>query len=173
VKDHTFAFLATVGTSLVLWESTDSGLSWSSKTILTAPYPISMPSIGADSAGRIGVSWFERNTSTAPPFTPPTVAERERFAYIDGDGNLSTPVTVGAAWWNNYSPTYGANWRQGDYIQIRATPNGFATIAPQGPPIVAGPEAVNVEGNVDGVVVANIGLHGRGGEIRRRNRNRG
>jgi hypothetical protein len=36
------------------------------------------------------------------------------------------------------------------------------TISPQGRPIIAGPQAVNVEGNVDGVVVANINIHGRG-----------
>lgn len=161
VNDHTFAFLETVGTSqLVLWESTDSGLTWHSKTVITTPYPLLMPSIGTDREGRIGVTWFEQNTSTAPPFNPPNVAERQRFAYIDPDGKVSNPVTVGAAWWNLYSPTYASEWRQGDYIQVRATPDGFVTIAPQGPPIVAGPEAVNVEGNVDGVVVANIKIHG-------------
>jgi hypothetical protein len=173
VNNHTVAFLAgdrqayaQNGTwQMDLWESTDSGLTWSSKPVLTSPYPIVMPAIGTDRQGRIGVTWFEANTSTAPPFTPPTLGERERFAYIDRDGNLSTPVTVGAAWWNAYTPTYGYNWRQGDYIQVRATPGGFATIAPQGPPLVAGPEAVDVEGNVDGVVVANIDVQpseGRG-----------
>jgi hypothetical protein len=97
----------------VLWESTDSGLTSPARRYsrhrIRSPCRRLAPTPPAVSVSR----GLRRTRSTAPPFAPPTVAERDRFGYIDRDGNLSTPVTLGAAWWNNYRPTDGFDWRRG------------------------------------------------------------
>lgn len=172
VGRHTVAFLAADRAAYVddgifqldIWRSTDEGRTWWSKPVLQSPRPIVMPAIGSGRHGRIGVTWLEANPSTSGVFTPPNLGERQRFAYINRRGVASQPITIGASWYNAYSPADGKNWRNGDYIQVRGTPDGFATVAPQGQPLVAGRHAVKVHG-VDGIVVAQIKIadrsHGR------------
>jgi hypothetical protein len=122
-----------------------------------------LASVAAGRHGNLGLVWDEINTHAAD-CSGPTIPTRSRFAASDDAGKRwSSPLTLGAAWWNLASGLRGSGgfsgYFVGDYQALAATPSGFTTATVQGRPLVAG--APPIKGD-NGVMVANILSSGRG-----------
>jgi hypothetical protein len=152
------AYAAGDGWQIVLSSSRDGGLTWASSTAIKSSLPITFASVAGNhewrgsehegSSHRYGIMWDETNPSTAN-CSAGIEPQRTRFA-SSGDGtHWTTPITVGAPWWNLFSLDVG------DYHSLAATPSGYVTIAPEGVALVPDVHTPSIVGQA-GDVVAEI-----------------
>jgi hypothetical protein len=158
------AYAAGNGWQIVLSSSRDGGLTWASSTTIKSSLPITFASVAGnhdfseDRSGskhdgdshRYGILWDETDPSTAN-CSAGIEPERTRFASSEDGTHWTTPITVGAPWWNVFSLDVG------DYHSLAATPSGYTTIAPEGVALVADVHNPSIIGE-DGNVVADIRL---------------
>jgi hypothetical protein len=133
------------GWNIVLSKSLDQGVTWESSTTFKSSLPIVFPSVAADHytsqdqrvsehegdhmqqhGARYGILWDEINPSTTDCSTG-IEPERTQFGWSEDGTHWTSPITVGAPWWNVFGLDVG------DYHSLAATPSGYTTAAPQGP----------------------------------------
>jgi hypothetical protein len=148
---------------ILMSRSGDGGRTWRTSTAVRSPDPVLLASVAAGRHGHLGLVWDEINTHAAD-CSGATIPARSLFAVsTDAGRSWSSPLTLGAAWWNLASALRGSGgfsgYFVGDYQALAAAPNGFATATVQGQPLVPGAPPVNGD---NGVMVANVLAAGRG-----------
>lgn len=163
-------------TDFYLVRSDDAGQTWTQTLVYTSPYLAALPSIAADSQGRIGLVFDEvdrANVQCSGQFWPNnggqkmTLPARARFIVSDDAGQTwSAPLTIGAPWWN-YASAPVQNYffesvRLGDYQGITAVPHrGFATVTIEGQELEHGPNSPEITG-LQSTVVGQIAVSPQG-----------
>jgi hypothetical protein len=162
------AYAAGNGWQIVLSSSSDGARTWASSTAIKSSLPITFASVAGtgffedrrtserDSSReradlRYGIMWDETNPSTAN-CSAGIEPSRTRFAASEDGRHWTTPITVGAPWWNLFSLDVG------DYHALAATPSGYTTVAPEGVALVPNVHNPQIIGEA-GIVGAEIRLN--------------
>jgi hypothetical protein len=149
---------------VIMTRSDDAGRTWTSSTVYSSPLPIGLASIATDASGRIGMTFTQADMAHVQCSPSPVIPVRTEFVVSSDEGHTwSSPLTIGAPWWNMASApvmVFFGSWWVGDYTQVAAVPGrGFAVAVVQGKPVGDGAGAPPVTG-LQSVIVAEVAASG-------------